>query len=257
MARRIIEAGYPMTLYARRPATLEPFGDTAAVATSPAELARSSELICICVVDDAGVDEVLTAPDGVLAGLMPGGIVAVHSTIHPESCRRLAELVADRGATLVDAPISGGAKAAAEGRLLVMVGGEDEAVNRCADVFGSYANHVAHLGPVGSGQIAKLVNNLLFTAHLATATGALDLARGLGIEPGPLAAVLAHGSGASVALGIIASVGGGARGFSSSGAALLQKDVRLIVDLAGNSQAVPESVLGPAYLALDMMGQAR
>jgi 3-hydroxyisobutyrate dehydrogenase len=257
MARRIIGAGYPTTLYARRVATLEPFGDSAAIAVSPAELAAASDIVCVCVVDDAGVEDVLVAESGVLAGLQPGGIVAIHSTIHPDSCRRLARLVAERGCTLVDAPVSGGAAAAAEGRLLVMVGGDAGSVKRCSPVFETFAGHIAHLGDVGAGQITKLINNLLFTAQLATASGALDLAWSFGIEPGSLAGVLAHGSAASFALGLTASLGGSARGMSQQGAELLQKDVRLVVDLAGGAQAVPSGVLGPADQALKLMGRPR
>ena len=87
MARRIIDAGYPTTLWARRPASLEPFADTAAkVAGSPAELAAVSDLVCLCVVDDADVEQVAGAENGLLAGLKPGSVIAVHSTVHPNTC---------------------------------------------------------------------------------------------------------------------------------------------------------------------------
>jgi 3-hydroxyisobutyrate dehydrogenase-like beta-hydroxyacid dehydrogenase len=257
MARRIIDAGYPTTLYARRVATLEPFANSAAIAASPAELAAASDMVCVCVVDDAGVEDVLMAENGVLAGLQPGGIVAIHSTINPDSCRRLARLVAQQGGALVDAPVSGGAGAAAEGRLLVMVGGDAGSVKRCSPVFETFAGHIAHLGVVGAGQITKLINNLLFTAQLATASGALELAGNFGIDPGSLAGVLAHGSAASFALGLTGSLGGSARGMTRRGAELLQKDVRLVVDLAGGPQAVAAGLLGPADQALELMGRPR
>jgi 3-hydroxyisobutyrate dehydrogenase len=120
MARRIIEAGYPVTLWARRPATLEPFADTnAKTAGSPAELAAASDLVCVCVRDDADTEEVV---DAVLGGLAAGGVIAVHSTVHPDTCRRLAERAQAGGVRLIDAPVSGGAPAAEAGRLLVMAG---------------------------------------------------------------------------------------------------------------------------------------
>ncbi len=135
IARRIIGAGYPVTLWARRPATLEPFAGTSAkVSGSPAELAAASDLVCICVVSDADVEEVLAGEGGVLAGLGPGGVVAVHSTIHPHTCQRLAEEAATRDVRLIDAPVSGGGPAAAEGRLLVMAGGEADTVELCRPV---------------------------------------------------------------------------------------------------------------------------
>jgi 3-hydroxyisobutyrate dehydrogenase-like beta-hydroxyacid dehydrogenase len=208
MARRIVEAGYPTTLWARRVASLEPFACTAAAtAASPAELAEASDVVCVCVFDDAGVTEVLSPQGGVLSALAPGGVVAVHSTVHPDTCRRLAELASERNVALIDAPVSGGAIAAADGQLLVMIGGPPEAVERCRPVFETYGNPVVHLGPVGAGQLAKLLNNLLFTAQLATATDAFRLAGALGVDPEALAGVVAHGSGSSYSLGMVARAG--------------------------------------------------
>ncbi len=95
MARRIVEGGHELTLWARRPATLEPFADTAAkTAGSPAELAATSDLVCVCVVGDDDVREVLGGDAGVLAGLASGGIIAIHSTIHPDTCTEIAESAA-------------------------------------------------------------------------------------------------------------------------------------------------------------------
>ena len=111
MARRIAEAGLPLTLWARRPESVAPYADTAAVvAASPAALGAASDVVGVCVVADADVEAVLLGPDGVLAGMAPGGVVAVHSTIRPDTCRRLAERAAERGVALVDAPVSGGAR---------------------------------------------------------------------------------------------------------------------------------------------------
>jgi len=85
MARRIIEAGYPVTLWARRPRTLEPFADTGAkTAGTPAELAAASDLVCLCVTADADVEQVIAGAGGVLAALAEGGVIAVHSTVPPK-----------------------------------------------------------------------------------------------------------------------------------------------------------------------------
>ena len=114
MAGRIIEAGFPTTLWARRPGSLEPFADTAAkVAGSPAELAAASDLVCLCVVGDADVEEVTAGENGVLAGLKPGGVIAVHSTVHPKTCHALAKKAGAQGVSVIDAPVSGGAPAVA------------------------------------------------------------------------------------------------------------------------------------------------
>ena len=258
MARRIIEAGFPVTLWARRPASLSPFSDTPAkVVSSPAELAAVSDLVCLCVVGDADVEEVLTRPDGVLAGLGSGGVVAVHSTVHPDTCRRLAVSVSAQGGTLVDAPVSGGGPAAAAGRLLVMAGGDPGVVEYCRPVFAAYGDPVVHLGPVGSGQVTKLLNNLLFTAHLATASSVLELGRSLNVDAGRLAEVIGHGSGASFALARIADAGGTPDRIGSYAGPLLQKDVRLVTELASAAGAAPGAVLAAADAALDLMGHSR
>jgi len=107
MARRIVEGGYQTTLWARREATLEPYADTTAkTAGSPAELAAASDLVCLCVVGDDDVKEVLNGQTGVLAGLASGGIVAIHSTVHPDTCRQVAEAAAKQGISVIDAPVS-------------------------------------------------------------------------------------------------------------------------------------------------------
>lgn len=98
MARRIVAAGYPLTLWARRAASLEPFADTTAkVVETPSELAAVSDLVSICVVGDDDVRQVLDGDNGIFAGLAPGGIIAIHSTVHPDTCCDLAKSAADRG----------------------------------------------------------------------------------------------------------------------------------------------------------------
>ena len=238
MARRIIEAGYPVTLWARRPGTLEPFADTAAkTAGSPAELAAASDLVCVCVRDDADTEEVV---DAVLGGLAAGGVIAVHSTVHPDTCRRLAERAQRRGVRLIDAPVSGGAPAAEAGRLLVMAGGDEETVEFCRPVFASYGDPIVYLGPVGAGQVAKLLNNAAFTAHLGVAVSLLALGRSLGVDQLRLADVISHGSGNSFALERVASAGGTLARIGEHAGHLLRKDVRLIADLAATAPACAE-----------------
>ena len=237
MARRIIEAGYPVTLWARRPVTLEPFADTSAkTAGSPAELAADSDLVCVCVRDDADTEEVV---DAVLGGLAAGGVIAVHSTVHPDTCRRLADRAQARGVRLIDAPVSGGAPAAEAGRLLVMAGGDEETVDACRPVFASYGDPIVHLGPVGAGQVSKLLNNAAFTAHLGVAMSLLALGRSLGVDQLRLADLISHGSGNSFALERVASAGGTLARVGEHAGHLLRKDVKLIADLAATAPAGP------------------
>ena len=258
MARQIIDAGYDTTLWARRPASLAAYADTAAkVAGSPAELGAASDMVGICVVGDSDVEDVLGGQTGVLAGMAEGGVVAIHSTVHPDTCRRLADTAAAKGISLIDAPVSGGGPAAAERRLLVMVGGEADVVQRCRPVFETYANSIVHLGDVGSGQVAKLLNNLLFTANLATAETTLMLGEALGVSGSSLAEVITRGSGSSAALNSIAALGASLDALTRVAGTLLQKDVRLVADLAGKAQASPGVVLDAADAALTLLDHPR
>ena len=127
MAHRIIEGGFPLTLWARRQQSLHPFADTAAnTALTPAGVGEASSIVCICVTGDEDVEEVVLGADGALAGMAPGGTLVVHSTVHPETCVRLRGHAAEKGVSVLDAPVSGGGPAAEQGTLLVMVGGDAE-----------------------------------------------------------------------------------------------------------------------------------
>jgi len=257
MARRIVDAGYETTLWARRPATLEPFADTPAIlAASPAELAAASDLVCLCVVGDTDIEEITSGEGRLLAAMEPGGVIAVHSTVHPNTCRGLAKKAGARGVSVIDAPVSGGGGAASEGRLLVMVGGDADVVERCRPVFETYADPVVHLGDLGSGQTTKLLNNLLFTANLGTAAAALSLADALGVSPDRFIEVVSRGSANSFALNALGGVGGLERLGGLAGT-LLQKDVRLIAELAERASADPGAVLDAADATLASMGHPR
>ncbi|MFD4507324.1 NAD(P)-dependent oxidoreductase [Streptomyces sp. NPDC058457] len=237
MARRIAEEAFPLTLWARRRTAADAFTDTAAtVATTPAALGGASDIVCLCVVADTDVEDVLLRPDGVLTGMAPGGVVVIHSTVHPDTCRRVADEAAKREIAVVDAPVSGGGGAAAQRRLLVMAGGQEADVARCRPVFDTFADPVIHLGPLGSGQLAKLLNNFVFTAQAGLALDTFALADGLGMDRGAVAQVLAHGTGGSRAAAILA-----ASGFNTAGLRralpLLRKDVNLLLDVADTARA--------------------
>lgn len=258
MARRIVEGGYDLTLWARRPASVEPYADTAAkVAATPAELAAASDLVCLCVVGDDDVRQVLDGDTGVFAGLAQGGIVAIHSTIHPDTCREIAESAASHGVSVIDAPVSGGSPAAEAGTLMVMVGGDEAAVEKCRPVFATYSDAVVHLGALGSGQVAKILNNLLFTANLGSAMSALELGESLGVDRAKLSEVVNRGSATSKAVNSIAAFGGSLDVLAPIAGALLQKDVRHAASLAAVASAPEGSVFTAADSALTLMDHPR
>ncbi|MBL7489267.1 NAD-binding protein, partial [Frankia sp. AgB1.9] len=205
-----------------------------------------------CVVDDRGVDDVLRGPDGALAAMPAGGIVMVHSTTHPDTCRRLDDDFPHLH--VLDAPVSGGGARAAAGQLLVMVGGDAETLDRARPILDTFAYPLIHLGPLGAGQAAKLLNNALFAATLALAADAHAVGRDHGLDPASLAAVLAHGSGRSYAAELVAALGYGLSALASSAGPLLTKDVGILADVLTPPTPLLITV---AHAALDAMDLER
>ena len=210
--------------------------------------ARASDVLCLCVVGDADVDEVLRGDDGALAGMAPGGIVMIHSTVHPDACRRLQADFAHL--QFVDAPVSGGGHMAAAKALLVMVGGEGEAVARCRPVLDTFANPLVHCGGLGAGQAAKLLNNALFTAQLGLAASTFSVAESLGVDLDALTEILSTGSGRSYAAEVIANFGHGLSMMSKLAGPLLVKDVGILAELVGRN---PSGLLDMAKATVDAM----
>ena len=239
MARRIVDSGHPLAIWARRAESVEPFTDTpATVVASPAEVGAASELVGICVFADADVEQVLFGSEGVLAGMAPGGVVAIHSTVHPRTCLNVGARAAEHGVAVVDAPVSGGGAAALEGRLLLMAGGEDADIAQCRPVFETFADPIVHLGPLGTAQTAKVMNNLLLAVHMAVAFDAFDLASDLGVDPAGLAQALAHGSGGSAAASIVAGAGFDTDYLRTNSAPYFRKDLEIMIDIA-DSRGIP------------------
>jgi 3-hydroxyisobutyrate dehydrogenase-like beta-hydroxyacid dehydrogenase len=206
MAQRIIEQGVPTTLWARREQSVEPFADTAAIATDPVELGRTSDMVGICVTDGAAVRDVTLGPRGVLAGMAEGSVLALHSTIGADECAEIADAAAARGVHVIDAPVSGGGAAAAAGRLTVYVGGADDAVARARPVLETYGDPVLHMGALGAGLRTKLLNNALNAAHFALAHDALAIGAALGLDPETLGEALRNGSGRSFSLEVFVGI---------------------------------------------------
>ena len=257
MARRILEAGLPLTIWGRRAATTEPFADTQAeIAASPAAVAAASDVVGLCVVTETDVEEVLRGPEGVLAGMRPGGVIALHATIHPDACRRLAREAGERGAAFVDAPVSGGEPAARVGRLVVMTGGRAADIARCRPVFETYSDRIVPVGDVGDAQVVKLMNNLVLTAQLSLAMETLELADRVGLDRSTLCETLAGSSGGSRAIDILYQ-----NGFTLEGIArsldVIRKDVGLARRLARESGAdESESIVRLATDTLERLAHA-
>jgi 3-hydroxyisobutyrate dehydrogenase-like beta-hydroxyacid dehydrogenase len=255
MARKVIESDLPTMLWARRPETLEPFRSfPVSFPASLQELGSLSTIVCICVVDDTDTREVVLGSGGVLTGMIPGGLLLIHSTIHPSTCVEIGEAARAHGVGVIDAPVSGGAPAAAAGRLAVMVGGEPEHVEQAMAVLRSYGDPIVRLGPLGSGQLAKLINNTLHAANLATADVALSIGVELGLDRPSLADLIAHSSGTSFGVGRLGQVSSLAE-WSRISARLLRKDVMLLRRVFDQGGLEGDLLTAVAEAAVSRMGE--
>jgi 3-hydroxyisobutyrate dehydrogenase len=251
IARRIIDAGYPVVLWARRSDSLLPFAKTAAeTASSIAELGARAEHVGICVVDDAGVAQVC---EQLFPAMRAGGRIAIHSTVHPKLCVVLSAQAAARGLSLIDAPVSGGGPGAAAGTLTVMVGGDEQAVAAARPIFATFAELIVRLGGVGAGQSAKLVNNALMAAHVAMAHHALAAGAVLGLDRAALTDIVKVSSGRSYGFEVYARLPSPSA--FAHGAKLLAKDVRLLGEVLGEDPSFTafREVAGP-FLDFVMKG---
>lgn len=180
MASNLVAAGFPLTVHNRTAGPEQPLtAQGARLATSPAAAAAASELLCLCVSDDAAAEAVLFAPysdpqrDPASAGLRPGSLVIDFSTIAPSTSQSLAVRLAELGVAYLDAPVTGGTEGARAGSLSVLVGGAAADLERARPVLEVVGGRVSHLGPVGAGQQAKAVNQVLVAGSYAAVAEAL------------------------------------------------------------------------------------
>lgn len=240
IARRIVEGGFATMLYARRADALAAYADSAAsYAGSLAELASANDVIGVCVRTDDDVDAVMLGDDGILATARPGTIVLIHSTASPSHCQQLCASGAERSVIVLDAPVSGGRIRAAAGEMAVMVGGSKEAFDTVLPILDTFATNSIWLGPVGSGQLAKLVNNVVFTINFSTALRLLDAGESFGLDRAALAQVVQASSGQSFAMQNAATAQAEHLPFAES---LLRKDCGLFLDVMGSLGEEPDVI---------------
>ncbi len=197
MAKNILTAGYELTVHNRTREREKALTDAGAqAAASPGEAAQHADVIITCVSDTPDVAAVLLGDDGVVHGAASGAIVVDMSTISPSETRRMAEELAQRGVRMIDAPVSGGTEGAEKGTLSIMIGGAVEDVATVRPVLETMGKTINHVGPVGSGQITKAINQIVVAGtYWSVAEGvALGLKAGLDMEK------------------VVGAVGGGAAG---------------------------------------------
>jgi 3-hydroxyisobutyrate dehydrogenase-like beta-hydroxyacid dehydrogenase len=184
MARRIAGAGHELTLYNRTSASADELARElgAAAAPSAREAVDAAEVVVVSLADDDAVAATYRGDDGLLAGLAEGAVVFDTSTVRPDTPRQLLLLARERGAELLDTPVSGSVPVVERGELTVLAGGDADALDRGRPVLESFASTIFHLGDVGSGAVMKLVVNSVVHALNAAVSEALTLAEKAGID---------------------------------------------------------------------------
>ena len=197
MAERLAaNSAFSLTVFDTRPAqTVEVVALGALAASSLGELAARSEIICVVVRTTDEVKEVILGPEGLLARLAEGSVVVVHSTVSPKVLQEIAAVCDGRGVALLDVPVSGGAPAARNGALSMMVGGDRAVLERCRPVLEVHSGEIFHLGGVGAGQVGKIINNLSYNISVVNAAECVRLAAAAGIAQESIVSLLQASSG--------------------------------------------------------------
>jgi 3-hydroxyisobutyrate dehydrogenase len=187
LATTLLQAGWDLAVLDSRPDRGEPLVELGATAVPDVADLAECDVLVLVVPDDVAVEQVL---EGYLAGDRRGRAVIVHSTVLPQTARRLADAATKRGVDLLDAPVSGGAERAANGTLTVMAGGDAAALERVRPLLDAVGDPVLHLGPAGAGAAAKLANQLTMFANLAGVYEAIDFAAAHGVATDALLTAL-------------------------------------------------------------------
>jgi 2-hydroxy-3-oxopropionate reductase len=184
MAVNLIKAGYPLSIYARKPEAATPLTDAGAKRySSAAELAETSDIVFTMVSDTLDVEEVIAGERGVGSGAQLGSVVVDMSTISPAATRKIAAELLASGVHMLDAPVSGGEQGAIDGNLSIMVGGKPEVFARVRPLFECMGKNTVHVGDHGAGQVAKACNQVLVVQTIAAVAEALLLAKASGANP--------------------------------------------------------------------------
>jgi 2-hydroxy-3-oxopropionate reductase len=248
MAKHVLAKGHRLVVHSRSRPGVDDLAEAGAmVAQSPAEVAALSTIVITMLPDTPDVTRVLTGPGGVVAGLRPGSIVIDMSTISPVATEQLSAAIAATGATMLDAPVSGGEIGAKSGTLSIMVGGEAATFARARPVLAcmGHPDRIVHVGTApGSGQICKACNQIAIGGALAGVSEALAMARKSGVDPRLVREALLGGFAASRVLEVH-----GERILSSDYAPgfktrLYQKDLRIASETAAeHGVAIPVTAL--------------
>jgi len=195
MARHTLEGGYPLTVHNRSRAAVDELVALGAAATgSPAEVARATDVVITCLPDGPDVEAVATGAHGIAEGIGAGSVYVDMSTISPVTTKRVAAAIAAAGATMLDAPVSGGQIGAQNATLAIMVGGDEAAFERVRPLLQTMGKNIVYIGPSGSGQIAKAANQIVVALTHEAVAEALVLAAKAGVDPARVVQAISGGA---------------------------------------------------------------
>src|SRR5215208_576988 len=194
MAQNLMGAGFDLTVHNRTHRKAEELGkEGATVAATPREVAQKSDVVITMLPDSPQVREVVAGEGGVLEGIREDSLLIDMSTISPVVTEELAEAVKQKGASMLDAPVSGGDVGAIEGTLSIMVGGEEADFERAKPLFEAMGTTITHVGPVGAGQVTKAANQIVVALTIEAVSEALVLGSRGGVSPEKILEVLSGG----------------------------------------------------------------
>lgn len=256
IARRIVDAEFATTLWARREASLEAFrGTRFNAARSPAEVGRNSDVVGVCVFGDEDVLAVVLGPNGLLEGMEQGSVLVIHSTISVAATLKIAAAAKVGSVDVLDAPVSGARSGATSGTLSIMVGGKAAAFQKALPLMQAYGASILHLGGIGSGQRMKVLNNVLGFANLRMAHLAIELGDALGLDPDGVKQVLRSGSAGSFNLGILIDRLMPDPAFARHAVAMTEKDTRLFQRMC-QDEGLPRTLMDQlAEEAIDLVAR--
>jgi len=198
MCRNLIKQDFQVVVCDKNPAALKRCTDLGATsAATPKAIAAESDVVFTSLPEPQDIEAVALGPEGILAGAHEGLIYVDLSTNSPSGARKLAAACAEKGIPMLDAPVSGGVTGAEAGTVSVIVGGDAKVVEQVRPMFEAIGSEVHHMGPVGAGTVAKLVNNMLSFVNMAALSEGLMLGVKAGVDPAKLLHVIETSSGAS------------------------------------------------------------
>ena len=238
MVRCLLKAGFPVNVYDRRETQVAPLVEEGVVAkNSPKEVAESSDIVITMLPNSMIVDSVMFDENGLFEGLTAGKVFIDMSSADYHTNQRICLRLKDKGVEMLDAPVTGSSKGATEGTLTIMVGGEESTLEKVRPVLEAMGSKIIHVGPVGTADIAKACNQMLFALNLAAASEVFALAAKAGLDPEMLLSIANNGSGESYASRVKFDKFVLKRNFKAGFTTnLMAKDVDIALSMARNLQ---------------------